>query len=701
MQRIFLSLFALLLLATCSAPKASAPNTASTATANDDFRAKAPAPGPAPEIQLGDFQDFKLDNGLQVVLVENHKLPRVSYQLFVDVPPHLEGEYAGAGDLMGQMLRRATSTMTKEEIDESVDFIGASLSTSSSGAFAATISKYKEQMAELMAKVVLDAKFPQAEFEKVKSDAAAGLKSELSDPDAIASRVRRVLVYGPDHPYGELTTEESLANIDLAAIEKYYQTYFVPNRSYLVLVGDLTRAEAETLAEKHFGAWQRKEVITPELTAPERPEGVVVNFVPRAGSVQSNIIISHPARVEPGTKEAIRAGIVNSILGSGFNGRLFQNLREDKGYTYGAYSNIANSEVIGNFQANSNVRNEVTDSAVAQFMLELTKISSEPVTDDELKRAKSQLVGSFGRALESPERIASYALNTVRYGLDRDFYPTYLKKVEATSQNDLLEVARDIITPQNTHIVVVGEKSIADKLAQFATNGKVNYYDENGRPVNMEEMAAPSDLTAKGVLEGYVKAIGGQEAIAAIKSMFSTMEASVQGQTITQTIAKEGGDKFSSQTMMMGMVMADQRYNDGTAKMTQQGQAVPASPEITATLAQQSALFPEADLLNDLDKVSLDGVETINGKKAVVLAVEGPTGTARHYFDQETMLQIRQVTVQAGQTVTIDLGDYREVSGVKIPHLLTINGMLPFPLEMKVTEAKMNATLDPSRFQVD
>jgi len=202
MQRIFLGLFALLILAACT-PKAT---TTMTDKADDsmaevmaaDFRAEAPKPGPAPKIDLGDFQDFKLDNGLQVILVENHKLPRVSYQLFVDVPAHMEGQYAGASGLMGSMLRRATSDMTKEEIDESIDFIGANLSTSGSGAFASTISKYKEQMMDMMGKVVLDARFPQEEFDKVKDDALADLKSALANPDAIAARVRSVVNYGAD-----------------------------------------------------------------------------------------------------------------------------------------------------------------------------------------------------------------------------------------------------------------------------------------------------------------------------------------------------------------------------------------------------------------------------------------------------------------------------------------------------------------------
>ncbi|MEM6769192.1 MAG: pitrilysin family protein, partial [Bacteroidota bacterium] len=645
MQRILLGFLALFFFAACT-PKATT-TMADKAddmvdkTMQDDFRAKAPAPGPATEIELGDFQDFKLDNGLQVILVENHKLPRVSYQLFIDVPPHMEGEYAGASGMMGSMLRRATSDMTKAEIDEAVDFIGASLSTSGSGAFASTISKYKKQMMELMGKVVLDARFPAEEFSKVKEDAQAGFKANLASPDAIASRVRQVLTYGKDHPYGELTTEETLENVTLDVVKNYYDTYFVPNRSYLVMVGDLTRKEAEMMAMETFGSWEKKTVPTPSFDMPASPEGVVVNFVPRAGSVQSILNVTHPIDLKPGTKAAIQAGIVNSILGSGSSGRLFQNLREDKGYTYGAYSNISNNRLVGNFNASTSVRNEVTDSAVQQLMLEIAKIGAEPVTTEELNRAKSQLNGSFGRALESPQRIASYALSTIRYGLSRDFYPTYLQKVEATTAADLQMMGKKYIATGGTNIIVVGDKAVAEKLAQFASNGKVNYYDANGEPMDMDAMAAPTDVTPKGVLEAYLTAIGGMDAIKSVKSIDQTMEANIQGQTITQTFLKADGDKFSSQTKMMGMVMMDQRYNGGKAKMVQQGAPMEATEEMISGLKEQAVLFPTVALMDKLDEITVSGTEMIEGKKAIILDVPVSGTTAQFYFDADSKLLVR------------------------------------------------------------
>ena len=717
MQRILspLALLFVLLTAACNTPRNTAPAVTDTAPApaptpdatpveteaQADFRATAPEPGPAPEISLGDFEDFTLDNGLQVVLVENHKLPRVSYQLFVDVPPHLEHAYAGTQEMLGSMLRRATADMTKEEIDEAVDFIGATLSTSGSGAYASTISKYKEQVMELMADVILQAEFPEAEFAKVKEDARAALAQQLSSPDAIAGRLRQAVTYGSSHPYGELMTETTLDSISLDVVKAAYETYFVPNRSYLVMVGDLTPEEARQLATEHFSDWEAREVAVPEFPTPQRPGGVTVNFVPRPGSVQSNVIVSNPIELQPGTKESIRANLLNIALGSGFNGRLFANLREDKGYTYGAYSSIGDDQLVGNFRAYANVRNEVTDSAVTQFMYELDRIATEPLDSTELANAKMQIAGSFGRALESPQRIAGYALNTIRYDLDRDFYPDYLQVVQNTSLNDVSEVARELITPEHTNIIVVGDPSVAEGLAPFASSGKVSYYDVNGDPVEPADTEAPADLTPEQVLNGYFEAIGGKEAAEALENISMTYEGSVQGQTLKQTMVKTRDGKMSSQTSMAGMVMGDQRYADGKASMKQMGQPIDLPEGAAEAMAEQAVLFPETNYLTMTDVITIEGTEAVNGSPAVVLAIETPGGTVREYYDQETMLKVRTARSQAGQNVIQTYGDYEEVDGIKFPRTLKLEGMLPIPIELKVTELTVNGELDPALFEID
>jgi hypothetical protein len=510
--------------------------------------------------------------------------------------------------------------------------------------------------------------------------------------------VRQALIYGSNHPYGEQVTEATLENITLDIVKEFYDTYFVPNRSYLVMVGDLSPEEAARLAREHFGGWEEKSVPEPDFPVPARPEGVQVAFVPRVGAVQSNVILAQPLYLEPGTKEAIRAGLLNVILGSSFNGRLFSNLREDKGYTYGAYSSINADPRVGNFQAYANVRNEVTDSAVTEFIYEIDRLVANSITERELDFATAQTYGTFGRALESPQRIANYALNTVRYDLDRDFYPEYLQTVEATSVNDLNEVARELIDPDGMYVIVVGDKAVAEKLARFAGDGEVAYYDVNGMPVEDSSAAAPEDLTAEDVIESYVEAIGGQDAIDKIESYSMVMEANVQGQTITQTMVKSGGDRMSSQTSMGPMVMADQRYDRGKAVVKMQGQAVPETEELTTALRDQAQLFPVVSLLDRKDELVLEGTEDVGGQTTYV--VRQPNGT-RHYFDTESGLQLRMIQSQGEATATFDYGDYREVNGVMFPYSQTLTGMAPFPIEMNLTEVEVNAEVDESLFSVE
>jgi hypothetical protein len=258
-----------------------------------------------------------------------------------------------------------------------------------------------------------------------------------------------------------------------------------------------------------------------------------------------------------------------------------------------------------------------------------------------------------------------------------------------------------VINPANTNIIVVGDKAVADKLARFATNGQVNYFDVNGQPVDMAAMAAPTDLTPKSVLMKYVDAIGGKAAIDEINNLSMVMEADVQGQTVTQTMDKEGGTKLSSQTIMMGMVMVDQRYNDGKARMSQQGQVVPDNPLITAAMKEQAALFPIVDLLNILDSVTVSGTDKVDGKDVVVLEVKKAGGTSQHFFDMATGLQVKDIKNEMGQQISTVLSDYRELAGVKFPYSMKITGAAPFSIDMKVTTAKVNTMLEQSKFSID
>ncbi len=486
MKNILYFAVLLVLFAQCTGTQTVTDTIKDTVTNNGGLdRSKAPQPGPAPKIQLGDYEEFTLPNGLQVIVVENHKLPRVSFQLSMDNDPLLEGDAAGYASMAGAMLTKGTKTRTKAELDEEIDFIGARLSSSDGGIFAASLTKHVPTLLELVSDVVLNPSFPQDELDKMKKQRLSALASSKDDPNDIARNVANVLRYGKDHPYGELVTEGSVEKITLDKCKEYYKTYFRPNVAYLAIVGDIDAEEAKKMVGKYFGAWEKSEVPTYSYKTPEAPSSRKMAFVDKPGAVQSVISVTYPVNLKPGTPEAIKSRVMNQVLGGGvFSGRLMQNLREDKAYTYGARSSLSTDKLIGRFSAGASVRNEVTDSSIVQFMHELNRMLDEDVAADHLQLVKNSMTGSFARSLERPETMARFALNSLRYKLPKDYYATYLEKLNAVTIADVREMARKYIKPDNAYILVVGNKDeVASKLGGFASSGKVDFYNADGDPI--------------------------------------------------------------------------------------------------------------------------------------------------------------------------------------------------------------------------
>ncbi|MFN7118795.1 MAG: M16 family metallopeptidase, partial [Saprospiraceae bacterium] len=562
--------------------------------AQEDFRRFAPPAAPAPKIQIGTYQEFTLANGLRVIVVENHKLPQVSFQVFVDVPPLKEGDYAGTASIAGQLLKSGTKTKTKAQIDQSVDFIGASLSTSASGVSGSSLTRHREKLLALMADVLLNPSFPAAEFDKIKKQTLSGLAYSKEDPNTIASNVAQVLRYGKNHPYGELTTETTVENVTLDRVKKYYQTYFKPNISYFIVTGDIKPAEAKLLAEKYFGKWLKAEVKRDAVALPAQPDSVKVAFVNKTGAVQSIINITYPVNLKPGPPDAIRARLANSILGAGsFGSRLFQNIREDKGYSYGAYSSLSPDPHVGSFSAGAAVRNEVTDSAITQFLYEMKRLQDEKVSDAELTQFKNIITGGFARSLEEPGTIAQFALNTARYKLPKDYYATYLQKLSSVSADDVMTMAKQFITPEKAYIIVVGDKNaVADKLKPFDANGEIDYYDNYGNKIQV--MSSAADMTAEKVIDRYVEAIGGKEKLAAVNDVTMKMTASVQGMSLETIYRQKAPNKLYTSTTMNGMVMQEQKFDGTNGVAAQMGQKQKLEGKDLESLKTQAVLFSEA-----------------------------------------------------------------------------------------------------------
>lgn len=423
-------------------------------------RTVMPKAGPAPEINLSNPESFKLNNGLKVMVVENHKLPRVSIQLTIDNPPILEGNKAGVSSLTGSLLGNGSKNIAKDEFNEEIDFLGARLNFGSQSAYASSLSKYFPRMMELMADAAINPNFTQEEFDKEKNILITGIKSEEKDVSAIASRVQLALAYGKDHPYGEFTTETTVNNITLLDVEAFYRDYFVPANAYLIIVGDISLDEVKELTEKYFTPWTKATPPSFTYSKPINVPNTQINFVNMPNAVQSEVIVQNIVELKMKDDDYLSALVANQILGGGAEGRLFLNLREDKGYTYSSSSAIRNNKYVPTrFTAGASVRNIVTDSSIVELLKEIKRISIEPVSEKELKNTKAKYAGRFVLALENPQTVAQYALNIETEDLPKDFYKTYLERLEKISIKDVQNAAKKYFNADIARIVVAGKGS--------------------------------------------------------------------------------------------------------------------------------------------------------------------------------------------------------------------------------------------------
>ncbi len=668
-------------------------------------RTVMPKPGPAPEINLEEPQSFSLNNGLKVMVVENHKLPRVSIQLTIDNPPILEGKKAGVSSLTAALLGKGSKNIGKDEFYEEIDFLGARMNFGSQSAFASSLSKYFPRILELMADAAINPNFTQEEFDKEKDKLITGLKTEEKDVAAIASRVQRALAYGKDHPFGEITSVETVNNVELKDIEGFYRDYFVPANAYLVVIGDVDFDNVKALVEEHFISWTKATPPTFTYTKPKDVYNTQISFVDMPNAVQSEIVVQNIVSLKMNDDDYLPALIANQILGGGGEGRLFLNLRDDKGYTYGSYSRIGNDKYEpSRFYAMASVRNAVTDSSVVEMLNEIDKIISEPVTAEELKNTKAKYAGRFVMALEQPQTIANYALNIEKEGLPKDFYKTYLERLDKITIADVQNAAQKYFSSSNARVVVTGKGSdVLENLQKVNFKGKqlpVLFYSKMAEKTEKPDYNAdtPEGLTAVNVIEKYIKAIGGKDKLEAVASYSMTAEAEMQGMKLNLELKKTSKDQFMQDITMMGNSVSKQVLDGDKGYAMVQGQRKDFSEEEITKIKEESAPFPELNYLV-VGGISLEGTEMVGDKKAYKVKI---TENKTAFYDVGSGLKLQEVNVleMQGQTMqqTMVLDDYKEVSGIMFPFNLT-QQMGPQNIEFIFSDIKVNEGVSEADFK--
>lgn len=670
-------------------------------------RSQQPKAGPEPQISLDVPQEFELKNGLKVLVVENHKLPRVSYSLRIVNDPIATGEKAGVESLIGSMLGNGSTTISKDDFNEEIDFLGASLNFGFTGGYASSLTKYSDRILELMADAAINPLLTEQEFDKEKTKLIEDLKSSEKSIDAIGSRVGRALSYGTKHPYGEFITEETINNVSYGDAVAFYEKYFNPKHAYLVVIGDVDYKTVKKQIKKRFEDWKTSVNVT--STMPQLSPNVQytqINFIDLPSASQSSISITNNVGLKMNDDDYLTSLITNNILGGGGEGYLFKNLREKHGYTYGAYSQLGASRYgVSRFNATAKVRNMVTDSAVVEAMKEIKRIRTEPVDAKTLKDAKAKYVGNFIMGLENPRTVANYALNIKLNELPEDFYTTYLQKINDITIEDVMKVANKYFKPENARIVIVGKGS--DVVGNLEKTGiPIKYYDhyakEVDKPVFSKEI--PAGMTAQTVIDNYIKAIGGKANLEKVNSVLSNADVTIEGapfkpKAIMKSMAP---NKVSMEMRIEGMGTVMKQKFDGTTGYTeQQGTKTTMTAEEIASKQAQKGLFPEL-YMQDSSSLELEAIVPLNGADAYKIKVTKGDDVSYKFYNVESSLLMRSKSTEEaqGQSITTieDLSNYKEVNGVMMPFTQKITAG-PQIITLISTDVKFNEGVTAADFK--
>ena len=449
---------------------------------------KAPVSKELIKVKLPRPVEARLDNGLTVLIVENHKLPYVSIEMVIDGagPISEPADKPGLASATAAQMTQGTSTRTSLQIAEQIELFGAALRVGSpfggniANISASGLSETMGSWFPIFVDVLLHSSFPADELKNYQQRSLVDLKRQRSSPAFLASERFNRAVYGTFPASIVSATPEFLQSMTPAMLVSWHDERYVPQNSILGIAGDVNPAQTIEMLKKSLGGWKRNgtEVKLPPNASPVAKKQVYL--VNRPDSVQTNIMIGNIA-IDRRNPDYVALRVANQVLGDGPASRLFIKLREEKGYTYHAGSSFHAFQFPGPWNATSEVRTEVTEGSMVEFFNELNRLGNEKVPDSELEDAKRTIVARFALSLESPAQALDAALQVKRYGLPADYWDTYPQQVAAVTANDVVRVAKKYINPENAQIVVVGDASKIRSIME--KYGPVTMYDTEGKQV--------------------------------------------------------------------------------------------------------------------------------------------------------------------------------------------------------------------------
>jgi predicted Zn-dependent peptidase len=451
------------------------------------IKGKAPVNKNVLRVKLPKAEEASLPNGLRIVLLRSDKVPTFNMQMVI-----LSGgladksDYHGLASFTATLLREGTAKRSSKEIAEQTDALGTTLgATSGLSSLTSAVStsglvENLDQSLEIFADVVRNPSFPQSEVDKYKTRTLSQLQFQRSIPQFLAQEQFNKAIYG-NHPASLISPPiDSLKKLTSKDLADFHSTYYRPNNAILAVVGDVTLKDLMPKIQKAFGDWQKADV--PAMTIPPAPDqaSARIYLIDRPGSVQTVLQLG-TLGIERTSPDYFAVLLADRVLGGGPSGRLFLNLREDKGYTYGAYSGFGSSKYRGTWNASSEVRTEVTDGAMKEFKYELTRLGTEKVSIDELENAKHAIIGGFALSLEQPASLLQNIITQKLYNLPADYWDTYPQKVSAITAEDVQRVAQKYMDLSHLQIVAVGDASKTREI--LSHYGTVQVFDVDGKPI--------------------------------------------------------------------------------------------------------------------------------------------------------------------------------------------------------------------------
>ena len=461
--------------------------------------AKLPRPKPDPKFSLPPIQRRRLSNGLEVLVVEHHELPLVQMNLVVKTGGAADPQdKAGLASLTADMLDEGTRTRSALEISDQFAAIGAQFNIGTgwdaTSANLLTLTRHLDRALDLFADIITNPAFPQSELERLRAQRLASFRQRRDNAEAIAQIVYAALLYGRHHPYGHPLTgdEDSVKAIGVDDVRRFYETYMRPNNAALIVVGDVTPATIIPKLERAFANWKSGEVPKVNIPPVAPRDHAAIYLVDRPGAAQSVIQIGQVG-VERSTPDYFPLLVLNTILGGQFVSRVNLNLRESKGYTYGARTAFDFRRGAGPFVASAGVFTGVTKESVEEFLKELRGIRGEiPITPNELEYAKQALIRGFPRGFETPGQIAGRLEDIVLYDLPDDYFNNYIARIRAVTLDDVNRVAKRYLDPSRMAILIVGDRQAIEpglrSLKEIGTT--ITFVNPEGRVVAGEESGA-------------------------------------------------------------------------------------------------------------------------------------------------------------------------------------------------------------------